>query len=156
MYFLILLFFVPSMFASAATLRKDDFTTWTRADVKTFGCFLEKKLGHRDEKFNCSLKNYAAPTDVCKDNRYYEGPTFPQDVVPQINRQFDSIDLSWEHGQLQSVNITLKKRWTEVDARHAFHLPKEASVQTCSYKHSCITLNGFDHMGSGDVECPAK
>ncbi len=35
-------------------------------------------------------------------------------------------------------------------------LPKNvmsASLQKCSKNASCLSLQGFDHMGSGDMDC---
>ncbi|MBK7963339.1 MAG: hypothetical protein IPK04_20405 [Bdellovibrionales bacterium] len=91
-------------------LQRNDFTTWPRAHVKEFGCFLEKEFGYKDKKFNCSLKQYTNKGDPCKNTaEYNEGPEFPKALAGKVNAKIESIDLAWEHGDLQNVSITLKE-----------------------------------------------
>lgn len=135
-------------------LSKTDFTSWPRANAKEFGCFLEKSFGQKDEKFNCELKSYKNSGDPCKNTKeYYEGPTFPREKVGKVNRRIEDIQLSWEHGELQSVSVVMKKKYPAKELKNIFKLPEAASIQDCSLKATCIVLTGFDHMGAGDANC---
>lgn len=135
-------------------LLRSDFTTWPRAHVSEFGCFLEKEFGHKDKKFNCSQKKYINKGDPCKNTEeYYEGPEISQALSTKVDPKIESIHLSWEHGDLQNVSITLKRKYSEKELRESFKLPHGASIQECSKINTCIVLNGFDHMGAGDVDC---
>jgi hypothetical protein len=143
-----------AMARSDQILKAHDVTTWPRADAKRFGCFLQTEFSHKDKKFNCDLKRYRNNGDPCKNTKaYYEGPQFPPDKVALVNKRFKSLNLSWEHGELQEIGITLAGKFSEQDLRAAFNLPEDASVQDCSLKDTCIVLTGFDHMGAGDVDC---
>lgn len=163
MRFLMVLSLVFSYLTSAVAfsekqkvLKKSDFTTWPLADVKEFGCFLEREFGHKDKKFNCSLGQYINKGDPCKNtSEYYEGPKFPKEFAERVNAKVDSIDLSWEHGLLQSVSITFKNKYSEEELRKSFHLPVGASIQDCSKTNTCVILTGFDHVGVGDMDCDA-
>lgn len=137
-----------------AGLKKLDVTTWPKATSKEFGCFLEKQFGHKDSKFNCSLKKYVNKGDPCLNTtEYYEGPKFPNEHAKKIDSKIESIDLVWEHGQLQSVGLTLDNKYLEKDLRKQFKLSPQVSISDCSTKNTCITIIGFDHMGAGDVDC---
>jgi len=138
-----------------AQLKKQDITTWPKASVSDFGCFLEKQFGHKDDKFNCGLKKYVNKGDPCLNTtEYYEGPKFPAKLAEKINAKIESVDLIWEHGLLQSVSLTLNAKYPEKEVRKLFKLAKTAQVDDCSKKNTCVTLTGFDHMGAGDSECP--
>lgn len=137
-------------------LKKSDFTTWPRADVKEFGCFVEKEFGYKDKKFNCNLGQYVNKGDPCNNTiEYYEGPKFPKELAEKVNAKIDSIDLSWEHGLLQSVSIMFKQKYSEKDLSASFHLPVGASIQDCSKTNTCVILTGFEHVGAGDMDCGA-
>ncbi len=156
MKYLILLIFPIFAFAEAGSqkLKKDDFTTWPRAGAKDFGCFLEKEFGHKDSKFNCSLKKYENKGDPCKNTKaYYQGPKFPAAKASLVNQKIQSIDLEWEHGDLQNISVTLKGRSLAAEAKRSFKLPEEADIQDCGLKNTCIVIRGFDHQGAGDVDC---
>lgn len=158
--FLIFLFFAIN---AAASITKD-VKSWPRATLPEFGCFLEKEFGYKDVRFNCSLKNYKNAGDPCKNTEaYYEGITFPEKYVKKINPAIKSIDLSWEHGELQSVSLSFKSKLATKKIRHLFKLPVNEngvhanimsySIQDCHKSYNCLTLQGFDHMGAGDVDC---
>lgn len=136
-------------------LKKQEITTWPKASVADFGCFLEKQFSYKDEKFNCGLKKYVNKGDPCLNTtEYYEGPKFPAKLAAKINSKIESVDLIWEHGLLQSVALTLNAKYPEKEIRKLFNLPTSAQVDECSKKNTCVTLTGFDHMGAGDTECP--
>jgi hypothetical protein len=72
------------------------------------------------------------------------------------------IHLAWEHGDLQEVQVTLTRRLSEPEARKALALPQGRklpahvtliSIQQCSKKATCILVQGFDHIGAGEVDC---
>ncbi len=145
----------------ATKLRVTDFLSWPRASAATFGCFLEKDFQHKDKKFNCDLKNYKNQGDPHKEiEKYYEGPVFPAGKEAKVHADVSSIELTWEHGDLQGVALTLKRKMTEAEVRKIFKLPaKESyprsnvmsiSIQQCSLKATCIVVQGFDHQGAGD------
>lgn len=150
--FFTLIFFCA--FQAQAGLKKKDITTWPKASVVDFGCFLEKEWGYKDGKFNCSLKKYVNKGDPCLNTtEYYEGPKIPNTIAKQIDSKVESIDLIWERGQLQSVALTLDNKYPEKELRKKFKLPTSAQVQDCGKKNSCMTLIGFDHLGAGDADC---
>lgn len=148
-----LLFVFFSVVASAKLSRKD-IATWPKASVTEFGCFLEKDFSYKDERFNCSLKNYKNKGDPCLSTTvYYEGPKVPREVAKKINSKIESMDLIWEKGRLQSVALTLDAKYSEKEVRKLFELPAKAQISDCSAKNTCVTLVGFEHMGAGDVDC---
>jgi hypothetical protein len=136
--------------------------------VTEFGCFLEKVFGTRDPCFNCSLKGYVNRGDPCRNTRaYHEGPAFPRAQASKVHPLVSEIHLAWEHGDLQEVQVTLTRRLSEPEARKAFALPQGGklpayvtliSIQQCSNRATCILVQGFDHIGAGEVDCgePSK
>ena len=164
MKFTLILVIASLLFGSAQTMAESDqilkaydVTTWPRADARRFGCFLQTEFGHKDKKFNCNLESYRNNGDPCKDTKaYYEGPQFPPDKAALVDKRFKSLDLLWEHGDLQAIEITLAGKFSEQDLRTTFNLPENASVQDCNSKDTCIVLTGFDHIGAGEVDCSEK
>lgn len=139
---------------ASAKLVKNDFTTWLGADARQFGCFLDKEFQYKDKKFNCGLTTYKNYGDPCRRvEEYVEGPQFPQDKVQLVDRRIKALELTWEHGELQELDVTLNGKFSENGLRKIFNLSKGASVQDCSAKDTCIVLIGFDHVGAGEVEC---
>jgi hypothetical protein len=146
--------FIGTFASETNVLKRQEFTGWPRSRVDDFGCFLEKTFGYVDKKFNCRLKNYINKGDPCKNTTaYYEGPTFPENKAKEVHPLAKSIELSWEHGELQNLIITLNKKMTDAEVRKTFTLSEAASIQQCGLKNTCILLVGFDHMGAGDVDC---
>jgi hypothetical protein len=131
--------------------------------IDKFGCMLEESFGHRDERFNCALKDYENNGDPCKNSKeYYEGIEFPEGQVKNVHPWLDGIQLEWEHGKLQSVSFTLNRKVSPEQITQIFSLPEkeslpvniiDTSVQDCSRAGTCLLLIGFDHMGAGDVAC---
>lgn len=98
---------------------------WPRMPSSEFGCYMEKTLGHRDKRFNCSLKRYRNQGDPCKNpDTYNEGPLFPASLAARIHPLATQVQLNWEHGELQQVTVTLKGTLNEVQLRKAFELPR--------------------------------
>ena len=103
----------PSLASNALPPPLLDVRTWPRMSVGAFGCYLEKSLGHRDPRFNCALKHYQNKGDPCKNTEaYYEGPDFPVSLALHVHPLATDVKLDWEHGELQSVTITLKAAGT--------------------------------------------
>ena len=163
---LLIMLFENLAYASndAGALSRKDVLSWPRTKADKFGCFLEKSFGYRDRKFNCGLTGYINQGDPCKNfEAYYEGPKFPSEKANLVHPLIQSIELSWEHGDLQAVDITLNKKLDEQEVRKQFNLPKNdnhsrpnirsISIQQCSLKATCLIIQGFDHMGAGDVDC---
>lgn len=158
---------VVSLVPEAQQANKGDIVTWPRMRADTFGCYLEEKFGIRDDKFNCALKDYTPSGSSCDENAaaYYEGPRIPDSVAPTIHPLLDSIELNWEHGELQSLTLRCKKRLSQASLREMFSLPSSLSYpkehpnivsiafEECRKNASCLTLVGFEHQGAADVEC---
>lgn len=152
-----------------------DVLAWPRMTSTSFGCLMEKQLSHRDAHFNCGLHGYRNRGDACGNpDVYYEGPAFPADRARAVHPLASAVELSWEHGDLQAVTITLKGIWPEAQVRTAFRLPRasgdhlsaaeldahawpanimDTDVQYPSKDETAVTLTGFDHMGAADVGC---
>lgn len=139
---------------------------WPRMDSPSFGCYMEKTFGYRDPRFHCGLKGYENKGDPCKNaDAYYEGPAFPNALASKVQSQVKDIDLSWEHGELQMVAITVTGEYSDQDVRRAFKLPSPVAdktpadnVMSVDIDHgnrgvTVISLTGFDHQGAGDVDC---
>lgn len=128
------------------------------------GCWLEKRWGHRDEKWNCDLKGWNRSGDPCDDTEpYYGGPATPDSVAKRMGPRLWEIDLEWEHGDLRSVSLAFDGPVTEAEARRTFGLPPEGvppglmfiSLQDCSRRGTCLIVEKFEHQGAGDVDCDA-
>ena len=152
-----------SVASTLSNIKKSDLLSWPRSNVAQFGCFLEKSFGHRDERFNCSLKEYVNSGDPLKNTvAYYEGPIFPKDKASAVNSLIESIDLSWEHGELQAVNVDFKRKMTEKEVIAAFKLPKRYnyprknvmsySIQQCRQEATCLVIQGFEVAPK--IPCP--
>ncbi len=140
-----------------------DLSTWPRMSAVDFGCMMEKRFGHKDKRYHCGS---APPPDAnpCTDpGGWGAGPAFPADKASAVGADVDSVSLDWEHGDLQAVNVTLNKGVPLARARGALGLPDDAhkpsnvqsvSVQQCSRDQVCVILEGFEHMGAGDLDCP--
>ncbi|MCC6746009.1 MAG: hypothetical protein IT371_00035 [Deltaproteobacteria bacterium] len=149
--------------AAGPRLSSQDLLTWPRASSTEFGCFLERVFRARDRRFNCSLKGYVNRGDPCRNTAaYYEGPAFPRGKAHEVHPLATEIRLAWEHGSLQAVSVTLSKRLSEEEVRRAFGLPRKqplpahvsgVHIQACSRRATCLMIEGFDHLGAGDVEC---
>jgi hypothetical protein len=151
---------------AAPVLSRHDLLGWPRARADRFGCFLERELGFRDPRFNCALKRYVNQGGPCHDtDAYYEGPTFPDEKARRIHPLISQIQLSWEHGALQDVWVIFTRRLSEREVREALHLPDPGrplpdnvmslDISDCSKDATCLSLTGFEHIGSGDVDCSA-
>jgi len=148
--------------AKTSSIDLHDLLKWPRMKADEFGCFLEQNYEIRDNKFNCSLKDYKNAGDPCKDDgAYTEGPQLPEDFASRLSPDLASIGLSWEHGELQSVALWFKKPFPrpDLEQRFGYHEPIDApnlqsfSTEGCSPAGTCLTLEGFDHIGAGDVDC---
>ena len=146
---------------------------WPRMAPDAFGCYLEKNLGLRDPRFNCALQGYQNQGDPCSNpEAYAEGPAFPAQLASRVHPLATAVDLSWEHGELQQVTLTLRGTLNQAQVRQAFDLPNAGSASTAKLPDNImaadvesssptegltsVTLLGFDHMGAGDVECSAQ
>lgn len=138
---------------------------WPRMRADRFGCFMERELGVRDKRFNCSTKGYENKGDPCKNTEaYYEGPALPDSVLDKLDPGLTTVELAWEHGELQAATLTFDGVLTQAEAFERAGLPptgqplpqnvQSAKVEACSKATTCLTLTGFDHQGAGDVECP--
>ena len=138
---------------------------WPRMRADRFGCFMERELGVVDKRFNCATKGYENKGDPCKETEaYVEGPAIPDSVLGKLDPGLTTVELAWEHGELQAATLTFDGVLTQAEAFERAGLPptgkplpeniQSAHVQACSKATTCLTLVGFDHVGAGDVDCP--
>lgn len=131
---------------------------WPRMRADAFGCMLENEHGHKDATFNCAMSGYVNKGDPCTNTAaYYEGPSVPARLVTGAR----DVRAEWEHGELRALHITLTGVLLEKEAKQRLSLPAtlppnimRIDVQACAKDATCVTLEGFEHQGAGDVECP--
>jgi uncharacterized protein YecT (DUF1311 family) len=131
--------------------------SWLRMMPDEFGCMMEEMFGHRDERFNCSLKDYENEGDPCVNyEAYYEGPEFPESLVKKIHPRLKGIGLSWEGGMLQSVWFMFENKPTEEQLFADFGIDPEnlpENIYRVDAEEGSLMIEGFLHMGAGDVDC---
>lgn len=145
-----------------------DVLSWPRMSVDAFGCLLEKEFGYRDPHFNCSLKDYENNGDPCKSPKVFnEGPVFPESKVGMIHELIDSLQVSYEHGEVQSVWITMKKPLSRNTFIRIFDLPNpldmnrpnvtEVDIVKCSIlpeaMFKCLNITGFRPVAQCGPDC---
>jgi hypothetical protein len=139
-----------------------DLLSWARASPADIGCRMEKLFGHRDARFNCDLKNYVSTGDPCKNTTaYYEGPAFPKELAARVHPLATDVDLAFEHGALQSITVWLRGDFSEQQVLQALGLRTVAdrsdnimSIGIQRANGTSLAIQGFDHMGAGDADCP--
>jgi hypothetical protein len=140
-----------------------DLLSWPRASPADIGCRMEKLLGHRDARFNCDLKNYESSGDPCKNTTaYYEGPKFPRELAVRVHSLATGVNLAFEHGALQSITVWLHGDFSEQQVLQALGLRAAAdrgdNIMSIRIRPTAtgttLGIDGFDHMGAGDVDCP--
>ncbi|MFV3369927.1 hypothetical protein ACNFH5_17315 [Pseudomonas sp. NY15435] len=152
--------------ASAVPFTTADLVSWPRMSVADFACLLEQRTGHADAQFSCAAsKKLSNWGDACHDTELsYAGPQLPEALVHQLDPRIVAVDLDWEYGRLQSVNVTFDKIMTAEEVADIFpdvNLDdptsrdnlSNASLQDCAENASCLYLEGFEHLGAADVEC---
>jgi hypothetical protein len=121
-----------------------------------------ERAGHRDPTYHCTAPK-PPPGDPCHDTTaYYAGPAFPDALVPHIGFGVTRVELHWEHGDLRQVDFHFDPSIDEKAIAAAFDVPsiphRHRNVMSvtlsCGKKQPCLVVQGFDHMGAGDVECP--
>ena len=154
--------FVAADATPRATPANIDLVEWFGMNPAQFGCLLEKKFASKQKKWNCKLKKYKAAGDPCKNTKaYYAGPSFPEKVAKTLRQNLENIDMKWEHGALQSVALKFDGPITNEEARSFVGFPIEGQpvdfvsveFQECGAGKSCLVVQKFEHMGSGDVDC---
>jgi hypothetical protein len=151
-------------------LSKYPLVTWMRKNPVEIGCMLETEFSYRDSVFNCDNKNYVNHGDPYVNTvEYYEGVEIPDSLAEKIHPLIKEIDLKFEYGGLQAMNITLKDSILKSDAKRIFNLPFDDThlpdnVMKITYGENVYSLDkptnpdytrwigiiGFDHQGSGD------
>jgi hypothetical protein len=144
-----------------------DIATWPRMQVDSFGCLIEKQFGYKDSVFNCDLKNYTNIGDPCQNtDAYYEGFQLPDSVIKKIYPDIDELTLSWEHGNLQYINISflglldtnkLKSDLNLPSPQIDLFGPRNNIMRIDAHYHgtnsTSLYIQGFEHMGAGEVDC---
>ncbi len=134
---------------------------WPRMRSDVFGCMLEREYKHKDPRFNCALTGYENKGSPCGRGAeaYYEGPAAP----PGLLEGAEHLTLAWEGGTLRAVTIELAGQLSAAQARKRLELPDKLpanaaglDVQSCGTGKTCVSLEGFEHVGAGDVDCPPE
>ncbi|WP_447746803.1 hypothetical protein [Pseudomonas nicosulfuronedens] len=157
---------LSSGLAAAAPFTTAELVSWPRMGVADFACLLEQRTGHADAQFSCAAsKKLSNWGDACHDTDLsYAGPQLPEALVRQFDPRIAAVDLDWEYGRLQSVNVTFDRIMTAEEVADIFpdvnledptsrENLSNASLQDCASDASCLYLEGFEHMGGGDVDC---
>jgi hypothetical protein len=119
-----------------------------------------ERHGQRDPAFNCTSPK--APTgDPCRDTDSYDrGPKFPEALVAKVSPTIAAIQVEWEHGDLQSLALHFKPEVTREAIERAFAVAagpeRHSNVMSADIQGGSsllLQMQGFDHMGAGDVEC---
>ncbi|OQR34898.1 hypothetical protein BWR15_13185 [Pseudomonas sp. T] len=155
-----------SALASAAPFTTADLVGWPRMSVADFACLLEQRTGHVDAQFSCAAsKKLSNWGDACHDTDLsYAGPQLAEAQVRALDPRIAAVDLDWEYGRLQSVNVTFDRIMTAEEVTDIFPQVNledptsrdnlsNASLQDCASDASCLYLEGFEHLGGGDVDC---
>ena len=159
----LLAFAMPAARAADLAPPTLDILSWPRMQTRELGCLMES-IGHRDPRYNCALAADAPPGDPCVDtDAYYAGPVFPPALAARVHPLASKVVFEFEHGQVRWVEVQLKGRFTEREVREAFALPANYARPNIMRAHvgikessASVILLGFEHMGSGDVNCPKK
>lgn len=142
-----------------------ELATWPRMKATDFGCMLEKRFGIQDKTYGCAADfDRMDWGDAClgATTNYNVGPALPLSVAKSLPSPISEVDLEWEHGELQDLSVTFDRKVSarEVEAMFGLRIdgPKPENVmsvdlQDCAQGKSCLTLQGFDHMGAADFEC---
>ena len=159
----VLAFAMPTARAADLAPPTVDIRSWPRMQTRELGCLMES-LGHRDARFNCALAADVPPGDPCEDTKaYYAGPVFPPALAARVHPLASNVALEFESGQVRWVEVQLNGRFTEREVREAFALPADYARPNIMSTHvrieeslASVILLGFDHQGSGDVDCSRK
>lgn len=146
--------------------------TWMRKSPVEIGCMLETEFSYKDPVFNCDYKDYVNKGDPIKNTtEYYEGIKFPDRLVSKIDLSVETLELEFEHGNLREISIQFKDSMLKSEIAKLFELPKERSefpdnLTDIGYGENIpasnkpvnlnytrwLTIEGFDHMGAGEME----
>ena len=136
---------------------KIDIRTWPRMPIDEFGCMMERTFEYRHERFNCSLKNYENNGDPCVNyEEYYEGFEFPENLAKKVHPWMKSISLDWEDGRLQAVSFQFDGEHSEEQILSEFGIDPDDlpdNMITVDAENNNLFIQGFWHMGAGDVGC---
>jgi hypothetical protein len=151
--------------AKKTILDKYPLLTWLRKNPAEIGCILQTEIGYRDSVFTCNYKNYSNNSSPCDDEaHYYEGVELPDSLASKINPAFQQFAMDFEHGELQQLAITFADSMPISDVEAMLHLPLNKNAlpenvmdidcgEKTSSKTKLVVITGFEHMGSGDVDC---
>ncbi|HVO31421.1 MAG TPA: hypothetical protein VMV18_11810 [bacterium] len=138
-----------------------DPTSWAKMSRKDFGCMLERDFGFRDHLWNCSSDE--PPTgDPCRDvENFYRGPQIPAEFGSKVSPLVDRVELHWEHGNLQEIDVTFRPNVGDREIQQAFALPStmriaRENVQSSELRELNATqrqlvIKGFER--NQDVNC---
>jgi hypothetical protein len=146
-----------------------DLVGWSRMPSPAFGCRLETAFGHRDPKFNCGLTDYKPATTPCVAGvDYMEGPALPSSLAPRVHPRATQVDIEFEHGALRSVLVVLQGTFTREQVIRALGLADDGKLPeniisvsvepstTAGSPTTQVSIQGFEHMGAADVDCPVS
>jgi hypothetical protein len=145
---------------AAPVWRGMNLSGWPRMTAVDLGCLVERELAHRDAQFHCGAK--PGPSgDPCKNTKaYYAGPVLPAELAAKLHPLAEGVTLAFEHGQLQLITLTFSAPVSEATVRADLGLPAPGAALPDNMSRLWLTddgkslmIEGFDHMGAGDVDC---
>jgi hypothetical protein len=137
-----------------------DLAAWTRMSPAAFGCWMERTLGHRDERFDCAARREVADADACSDpDAYYDGPEFPPALAPRLHPLLRRVDLAWEHGALQAATFAFAPEVRDADMARLLGLDRGGLADAASagpgvcHGAPCYVLEVFE---AADDDCEGE
>jgi hypothetical protein len=145
--------------SATASAPRFDLAAWTRMSPAAFGCWMERTLGHRDDRFNCATRREVADGDACSDpDAYYDGPEFPAALAPRLDPLLRRVELSWEHGALQAATFTFTPEVRDADMARLLGLDRAGIADAASAgpgqcEAPCYELEVFE---AADDDCEGE
>jgi hypothetical protein len=140
-----------------------DLTQISNMDLAEFGCWMETHLQHRDSVFNCALSGYVNDGDPCDNTaEYYRGVPMPENLPSRIHPLIKNLIVDFERGKVREITVLLSVPLSVNEIRSAFGMDPAnppSNVMVIDFyedengKSDQISIIGFEHMGSGDIDC---
>lgn len=148
---------------AAKTLQPSELAGWPRMRATDFGCMLEKRFGADAGRFGCAADyDRIVWSDGCAGGENYNvGPELPVRVAKTLPAPVESVSLDWEHGDLRSVTVYFDRKLGNAEIEKTFGVRIDGSnrdnlmsvsVDECATGKTCLSLDGFEHIGGADLE----
>lgn len=133
---------------------------WAKSTRRDFGCMLERDTGYKDPLWGCDSDEKLLDHPCDEVEGYWRGPQFPPELVGRVNPLLRSIELHWEHRQLQEIDLIFRPGVDDGQIKDAYDLPatlrvpldqvQSLDITECVPGSHCLIVKGFDH---GDIDC---